>query len=731
MIKIGNLDIDKFYLGDSSDVKIYLGEIKLYPKDEPQPVVSCYEIIPQPISQYASTTYDSVYSWSDAKWYMKNNLSQYEEYGIYDIVENISSATTYNGKLAVVGTTEYQYSGGSWSVVGTYEDASTTYEITDEDPYEYEGVELSTTFKIPTADIEALGGWLDFRIRTSDGDNLNIGTGRYNYMGNDWYEGTVTNDNDYYYYELPDIDSVVIQQIQYRNSTPIHLIVGSKQASVEYSAKTTPSSALTYSSVADMEAVSCPTVGVGQYCYTNEQIYKFTSNEEWVTAQDSEIMMFALDGSGNARILACGYNSGDIPKKAAFDFTAVEAYFGHCVTSIDGNLFSSMYELKSISATSVVPPITIDWAFGTNPSNLKIYVPCSSVHTYRTSKGWKTYANIIDSNEPNCQIESFKARFYDANNNLIGELQRTYDTNGSNITSAETKSYASSTYRVELGDAFIRIQDSAFKGFSHITNLSIGNNVIFVGSNFVNGCTALQTLEFPSDYGTYFSTNLICNCNSLKKITIPSGTTGIYRSSIYNCSSLQSITILKPNGVLSFWDSSGTVFPNTNNCAIYVPSNLVNSYKSASGWSTVASRIQAIPTPTYQWVSYSEGDTIPSEGVYKTYGLRIPTQALLDIVSNGKEVSIEFYSEEVDHEQHSVSVIQFGFPYDDWIFFKVNGQSQEISYDPESDEYLEIIFSDYGVNYNYNVASFNYGEQGDTEIVYEFPFSMDLYEEDT
>lgn len=595
-INIGGLTIDKFYLGNSDSVQIYLGNVKLYPQSTPPtPVSSCYEIIPQPISQYASTTYDSVYSWSDAKWYMKNNLSQYEEYGVYDVVENISSATTYDGKLAVVGTTEYEYSGGSWVVVGTYEDASTTYEITDEDPYEYEGVELSTTFKIPTADIEALGGWLDFRIRTSDGGNLNIGTDRYYYMGNSYIEGTVTNDNDYFYYSLPDIDSVVIQQIEYWDSTPIHLIVGSKQASVEYSAKTTPSSALTYSSVADMEAVSCPTVGVGQYCYTNEQIYKFASNEEWVAAQDSEIMMFALDGSGNTRILACGYNSGDIPKNAAFDFTAVEAYFGHCVTSIGENLFYSMYDkLKSISATSVVPPITIDWAFGSNLSNLKIYVPCSSVHTYRTSKGWKTYANIIDSNEPNCQIESFKARFYDANNNLIGELQRTYDANGTNITSAETQSYASSTYRVELGDAFVRIQDSAFKGFSHITNLSIGNNVIFVGSNFVSGCTALQTLEFPSDYGAYFNTNLIGSCDSLKKITIPSGTGGIYRSSIYNCYSLQSITILTPN-VLSFWDSSGTVFPNTNNCPIYVPANLINNYKSASGWNTVASRIQAIP----------------------------------------------------------------------------------------------------------------------------------------
>ena len=34
MIKIGNLEIDKFYLGDKSDAKIYLGDVKVWPKEE-------------------------------------------------------------------------------------------------------------------------------------------------------------------------------------------------------------------------------------------------------------------------------------------------------------------------------------------------------------------------------------------------------------------------------------------------------------------------------------------------------------------------------------------------------------------------------------------------------------------------------------------------------------------------------------------------------------------------
>ena len=308
-IKIGNLDINAFKVG-SSDCKIYLGDTLLYPQSTPPtPVSSCYEVIPQPISQYASTIYDSVYSFSDAKWYIKNNLSQYEEYGVYDIVENISSATTYDGKLAVVGTTEYQYSGGSWVVVGTYEDASVTYTIDNTKPSPYVGQELATTFKIPYADVEALG-WLDFRIKTADGGRLEIRTNRYRYISSQRYDGTVTNDGEYYYFALPSEapHSIIISDIEYWDSTPIHIIVGSIQASVEYAEKVTPSSALTYSSVEEMETASCPTVGVGQYCYTNGQVYKYTANEEWTTVQDSDIFVKQFYDDGRVGVLGCDYS---------------------------------------------------------------------------------------------------------------------------------------------------------------------------------------------------------------------------------------------------------------------------------------------------------------------------------------------------------------------------------------------------------------------------------------
>ena len=476
-IKIGNLDISSFKVG-GADCSIYLGDTKLYPQSTPPtPVSSCYEVILQPISQYASTTYDSVYSLSDKKWYMKNNLSQYEEYGVYDIVENISSATTYDGKLAIVGTTEYQYSGGSWSVIGTYEDASVTYTIDNTRPSPYVGQELATTFKIPYADVEALRR-LDLRITTADGGRLDISESRYRYRGSQPYEGTVTNDGEYYYFALPSEapQSIIIDGIDYWKSTPIHLITGSKQASVEYAEKVNQSSALTYSSVEEMEAASCPTVGVGQYCYTNGQAYNYTANEEWVTVQDSDLFVKQFYDDGRVGVLPCEY--------------------------------SDTLNVGVLGNKSGTLP-------GTDP-----------------------------------------------------------------------------TIEVYVGDCVLHLGDDAFYGLRSMTSCRLPNNIDKIPSRCFYECLSLTSITIPYSV-TEISHNAFYSCSKLKNISIPSNVTSIGNRALRNCSGLTSITVeaTTPPTLPEY-----EVFVNTNDCPIYVPPQSVDAYKSATNWSTYASRIQAIPT---------------------------------------------------------------------------------------------------------------------------------------
>lgn len=76
-MKIGNLDISSFKLG-TNYVSIYLGDAKLYPTAQ----TPCYDVINTSITSYTGSSSD-VYSSSADKWYKRNNLNQYEEYGVY------------------------------------------------------------------------------------------------------------------------------------------------------------------------------------------------------------------------------------------------------------------------------------------------------------------------------------------------------------------------------------------------------------------------------------------------------------------------------------------------------------------------------------------------------------------------------------------------------------------------------------------------------------------------
>jgi len=531
-IKIGNLEIDNLKVGTLSVDALYIGDVKIYPSTPPPTGSTCYEVISTPITSYTSTTYDSVYSHTDEKWYMLNNLNQYEEYGIYDIVENISSATTYEGKLGVVGTTEYQYSGGSWSIVGSYVVSSVTYTIDNTSPSPYVGETLSTTFKIPYADVETII-WVDLNIRSNDGSRLQISlnTGGFADYVYDTYKGTVTNDGEYFYLSLPSEapSSIVIDSINYWNSTPIHLIVGSKQASVEYSTKTTPSSALTYSSVADMEAVSCPTVGVGQYCYTNGQAYKYSSNEEWVTAQDSELAVKGVFVDGTAKMLPVGAITS-IPKNLIisgqnsgnYDYTLKSVYVGNGVTSIGSEAFTSCKGITSVTLSDDVTTIGGDsfWA---------------------------------DS----------------------GILRFNSDTNGV----------------MNISDSVTSISSYAFTNLNSITTLNIGSGMTVIEGSVFPSMIGLTAVTIPNTI-TKIGSAAFYNCYSLKTVIIPSGVTRIEAGAFRQCSGLTKVCCLATTPPTM---TSNNVFESTNNCPIYVPSQSVSAYKSATNWSTYASRIQAIP----------------------------------------------------------------------------------------------------------------------------------------
>lgn len=68
------------------------------------------------IATYARRDFKSVFDTTSNKWYMLNNLNNYEEYGIY----GDSFDTYYIGKLVIVNDREYEWNGTEWVDLGEY-----------------------------------------------------------------------------------------------------------------------------------------------------------------------------------------------------------------------------------------------------------------------------------------------------------------------------------------------------------------------------------------------------------------------------------------------------------------------------------------------------------------------------------------------------------------------------------------------------------------------------------
>ena len=95
------------------------------------------------ITQYQGTD-PEVYSLADQKWYELNNLGQYEEYGIYETVQDLSTATYYPGKLVYYNGHQYESQNGQWVDLG---EAGTSITI-DSPSYIYTD-SSSNAFSIP------------------------------------------------------------------------------------------------------------------------------------------------------------------------------------------------------------------------------------------------------------------------------------------------------------------------------------------------------------------------------------------------------------------------------------------------------------------------------------------------------------------------------------------------------------------------------------------------------
>ena len=152
------------------------------------------------------------------------------------------------------------------------------------------------------------------------------------------------------------------------------------------------------------------------------------------------------------------------------------------------------------------------------------------------------------------------------------------------VTSIGSGAFSSCTSlgNVTLPSALTSIGQSAFYMCSGITEITIPSSVTSIGSQAFRG-TSITSIVLPNSIQYLDCVNY---CTSLKNLTLGNNVRSM--SGINTLTSLESLTISNTTPPTFTQTAPSTL------SAIYVPEELVNTYKSTTGWSRFASIIQAI-----------------------------------------------------------------------------------------------------------------------------------------
>ena len=138
-----------------------------------------------------------------------------------------------------------------------------------------------------------------------------------------------------------------------------------------------------------------------------------------------------------------------------------------------------------------------------------------------------------------------------------------------------------------IPESVTTIGNYAFKGCTSLTSVTIGNGVTEIGRWAFRSCTSLTSVTIGNGV-TSIGEYAFYDCTSLTSITIPDSVTEIGSYAFSYCTSLKKVyckPTTPPTGGSRMFSN------NASGRNIYVPSNSVSAYKSASNWSNYSDKI--------------------------------------------------------------------------------------------------------------------------------------------
>ena len=258
---------------------------------------------------------------------------------------------------------------------------------------------------------------------------------------------------------------------------------------------------------------------------------------------------------------------GDYAFKGCTSLTS--ATIPDSVASIGDSAFYSCTSLTNVTIPNSVTSIG-DWAFFNCTSLTSIIIPnsvtsigssafynCKSltkvdyngtVSQWKSIKGYDNVSKIIKctdgivGNGNTVTIDNLKYKIYHDTASLVG-----YTDSPENLVISKNISYEGYTLNVTS------ISESAFRGCTSLTSVTVPDSVTSIGDSAFYGCTNLTSITIPNSV-TSIGLRVFYYCRSLTSVTIPNSVTSIGRSAFYYCRSLTSVTI--PDSVISIGDSA-------------------------------------------------------------------------------------------------------------------------------------------------------------------------------
>lgn len=142
------------------------------------------------------------------------------------------------------------------------------------------------------------------------------------------------------------------------------------------------------------------------------------------------------------------------------------------------------------------------------------------------------------------------------------------------------------------------IADYACMGFSALQNVSLPPQLSIIGTGAFYGCSSLKTIDLENTQVSTIKGSAFCRCSSLTEVRLPESLTAMPECYTFQyCSSLVRVYCLSevPPTTRTDYIAWGAFDSNHTDRIIYVPQSdddsIINSYKTARGWSTYADAI--------------------------------------------------------------------------------------------------------------------------------------------